>query len=184
MATTRIKSTDTTTDAPSAGFHDASDMVETIVADSTAQDSSAGFQDASAKVETMVAETQKNVTEQMEKVSKSIEGLTAFGQENMDALVKSSEIAAKAAEGISSEVSAYSKKAFEDSVAAAQDLAAARTMTELFEKQTAFAQSALEGFMQQSTKMNEIFMAASKDITAPLGARMTAATERMKTMAL
>ncbi len=142
------------------------------------------YHETTAKVETMVAETQKTVTEQFEKFSKSFEGLTAFGQDNVDALVKSSEIAAKAAEGIGSEVSAYSKKAFEDGVAAAQELASAKTMTELFEKQTAYAQSAFEGFVQQSTKMNEILVAASKDITAPIGARMSAATEKMKTLAL
>jgi phasin family protein len=142
------------------------------------------YQDATSKVESMVADTQKTVTEQIEKFTKGFEGLSAFQQENVDAIVKSSEIAAKAAEGIGSEVSAYSKKAFEDGVAAAQELAAAKTMTELFEKQTAYAQSAFEGFVSQATKMNEIYVAATKDITAPLGARFTAATERMKSFAL
>ena len=140
------------------------------------------MQEATAKVETFVADTQKTVTEQFEKLSKGFEGLTTFGQENVDALVKSSEIAAKAAEGIGSEISAYSKKAFEDGVAAAQDFASAKTMTELFEKQTAYAQSAFEGFVSQATKMNEIYVAAAKDITAPLGARVTAATEALKTL--
>jgi phasin family protein len=142
------------------------------------------LQEATAKVETLVADTQKNVTEQMEKLTKGFEGLTAFGQENVDAIVKSSEIAAKAAEGIGTEISAYSKKAFEDGVAAAQDLAGAKTVTELFEKQTAFAQVAFEGWVSQATKMNEIYVAAAKDITAPLGARVTAATETMKSFAL
>ena len=32
--------------------------------------------------------------------------------------------------------------------------------------------------------MNEILVAATKDITAPIGARMTAATEKMKSFAL
>ncbi len=142
------------------------------------------LQDATAKVETLVADTQKNVTEQIEKLTKGFEGLTAFGQENVDAIVKSSEIAAKAAEGIGTEISAYSKKAFEDGVAAAQDLAGAKTVTELFEKQTAFAQVAFEGWVSQATKMNEIYVAAAKDITAPLGARVTAATESMKSFTL
>lgn len=155
------------------------DTAETINDTTTA-----AFQGATAKVETMVADTQKNMTEQFEKFSKGFEGFTAFGQENMDALVKSTEIAAKAAEGIGSEVSAFSKKSFEDSVAAAQDLASAKTMTELFEKQTAFAQSYFEGIFQQSSKMNEIIVAATKEITAPIGARVTAATEKMKTFAL
>lgn len=141
------------------------------------------MKDATAKFENVANETQKTMTEQMEKFTKGFEGATAFGQENMDAIVKSSEIAAKAAEGIGSELSAYSKKSFEDGVAAAQDLAAAKTVVEIFEKQTAFAQTALESWMQQATKMNEIYVSAVKDITAPLGARMTAATDRMKSFA-
>jgi phasin family protein len=156
---------------------------KTDFADKTAEVTNV-MQEATAKVETFVADTQKTVTEQFEKLSKGFEGLTSFGQENVDALVKSSEIAAKAAEGIGTELSAYSKKAFEDGVAAAQDLASAKTMTELFEKQTSFAQSAFEGFVSQATKMNEIYVAAAKDITAPLGARMTAATEALKSFSL
>jgi phasin family protein len=57
-------------------------------------------------------------------------------------------------------------------------------MTELFEKQSAYAQTAFEAMVHQSTKMNEIFVAAAKDITAPIGARVTAATEKMKSFAL
>jgi phasin family protein len=142
------------------------------------------MQEATAKVETLVADTQKAVTEQFEKFSKGLEGLTSFGQENVDAIVKSSEIAAKAAEGIGTEISAYSKKSFEDSVAAAQDFASAKTLTELFEKQTSYAQTAFEGFVSQATKMNEIYVAAAKDITAPIGARVNAATEALKTFSL
>ena len=96
-------------------------------ADKTTADLTNVMQEATAKVETFVADTQKTVTEQFEKLSKGFEGLTTFGQENVDAIVKSSEIAAKAAEGIGTEISAYSKKSFEDGVAAAQDFASAKT---------------------------------------------------------
>jgi len=157
---------------------------KTPAADKTLVDVTNVVQEATAKVETLVADTQKAVTEQFEKFSKGLEGLTSFGQENVDALVKSSEIAAKAAEGIGTEIGAYSKKSFEDSVAAAQDFASAKTLTELFEKQTSFAQTAFEGFVSQATKMNEIYVAAAKEITAPIGARVTAATEAMKTFSL
>jgi phasin family protein len=153
-------------------------------APAAAESATDAFQDATTEVESSVAESQKKMTEQFEKLSKSFEGLTAFGQENVDALVKTSEIAAKAAEGIGSEISAYSKKAFEDGVAAAQDFAGSKTLTELFEKQTAYAQSTFEGFVAQTTKMNEILVAATKDVTAPLGARVTAATEKFKSFSL
>jgi phasin family protein len=157
----------------------ASDITTDVVAETTKV-----VKEATAKVETFVADTQKTMTEQFEKFSKGFEGLSSFGQENVDAIVKSSEIAAKAAEGIGSEISAFSKKAFEDSVAAAQDFASAKTMTELFEKQTAFAQSAFEGWVHQATKMNEIYVAAAKDITAPIGARVSKASDAVKSFTL
>lgn len=156
----------------------------TKAVEKTTLDVSNVVQEATAKVETFVADTQKNLTEQFEKFSKGFEGLTAFTQENVDALVKSSEIAAKAAEGIGTEVSAFSKKSFEDGVAAAQDFASAKTLTELFEKQTSFAQASFEGFVSQATKMNEIYVAAAKDISAPLSARVTAASEAVKSFSL
>lgn len=183
-----------TTDTVATATHDTtSAMRDTAGAASSAmRDTSAdaaatlrqSTETAAAAFQSGAADTQKTMTEQFEKLSKGFEGLTAFNQQNMDALVKSSEIAAKAAEGIGSEVSAYSRRAFEDTVAAAQKLAAAKTMTEVLEKQAAFAQSAFEGFVAQSTKMNEIFVAATKDISAPLGARVSVATERMKSFAL
>lgn len=135
---------------------------------------------ASAKVEEFTADAQKSMTEGMEKMTKSFEEVTAFSQENVDAVMKSSELAAKAAEGIGSELGAYSKKSFEDGVAAAQDMASAKTMTELMEKQTAFAQAAFEGFVAQATKLNEIYVSAAKDITAPINQRFAAAADSFK----
>ncbi len=135
---------------------------------------------ATAKVEEFAAETQKQMTESMKKASKGFEQFSTFSQDNVDAMMKSSEVAAKAAEGFGQELSAYSKKSFEDSVAAAQDMASAKNMSELLEKQTAFAQSAFETFVTQATKMNEMYMKAAKDMTQPLNQRVTAAADTVK----
>ena len=109
-----------------------------------------------------------------------LEEVTAFGQLNADALTKASELATKAVEGINEEITSYSKKSFEDGVAAAKDLASAKTAPEFFEKQSAFAQAAFEGFAAQATKMNEIFAATAKEVTTPLGERFEATTKTMK----
>lgn len=140
--------------------------------------------DATSKYGSVVADGQRNLTENFEKFSKGLEGLTTFGQDNVEAVVKSSEIAAKAFEGIGSEISAYSKKSFEDGVAAAQDFASAKSVTELFEKQTAYAQTAFEGWLHQTSKMNEIIAAAAKDVSAPIAQRVSAASDAMKSFAL
>ena len=136
--------------------------------------------DATQAFETMAADTQKAAKEQMDKLSNGFEKLTELSQENMDAFMKSSEIAAKALEGFGTEVSAYSKKSFEDGVAAAQDFASAKNVTELFEKQTAFAKASFEALVAQSTKFNDMFAASAKDVSKPLNERMTAAADAMK----
>lgn len=136
--------------------------------------------EATQTIEAIAADTQKAAKEQFEKLSEGFEKMTTFGQENIDAMVKSSEVATKAAEGFGAEISTYSKKAFEDGVAAAQDFAGAKNVTELFEKQSAFAKATFEGFVAQSTKFNDMFAASAKDVASPLNARVGAASEAMK----
>lgn len=136
--------------------------------------------EATQTIEAIAADTQKAAKEQFEKLSAGFEKMTAFNQDNLDAVMKSSEVATKAVEGFGTEISTYSKKAFEDGVAAAQDFAAAKNVTELFEKQSAFAKASFEGFVKQTTKFNDMFAATAKDVATPLNARVGAASEAMK----
>ena len=138
-------------------------------------------QDATQAFETIAADTQKAAKEQFDKLSQGFEKLSAFSQDNVDAMMKSSEITTKAVEGFGTELSNYSKKSFEDAVAAAQDFASAKNMTELFEKQTAFAKASFETMIKQSTKFNDMVAASTKDATKPLNDRVSAATDTMKT---
>ncbi|OUS08881.1 hypothetical protein A9Q96_00625 [Rhodobacterales bacterium 52_120_T64] len=129
---------------------------------------------------TAKASTTKKAAPATTTAPKGFEEVTEFGQLNADALTTASELATKAAENLNEEITSYSKKSFEEGVAAAKDLASAKTPVEFFEKQSAFAQAAFEGFTAQATKMNEIFATTAKEVTAPIGARFEAATETMK----
>ncbi|MCL5777909.1 TIGR01841 family phasin [Limibaculum sp. FT325] len=135
---------------------------------------------ATKKVEDFATEAQKTIEQNVEKVAKGVEDAAAFGQENVEALVTSSKIAAKAIETVNAEMLAYSKKAYEDSLAAAKDMTACKSISELVEKQTAFGKSAIEGFVAQATKVNEILTAASKDAAEPVNARFNAAVGAFK----
>ena len=53
---------------------------------------------AAKKAETLTVDAQKTVVEGVEKMTKGIENAATFGQENVEAVVASSKIAAKAAE--------------------------------------------------------------------------------------
>lgn len=135
--------------------------------------------DATA-IETFAADAQKSITENMEKATKSFEDVAAFGQETIEAMIKSQNIAAKAAEEINAEVVAFSKKTLEETVAHAKELASSQTVTDFIEKQSGFAKVTFDAMMKQSTKMNEMMLAAMKDAMAPVAARVTAAVDMMK----
>jgi phasin family protein len=142
-----------------------------------------GLREATAKAVSQSADTQKSLGENIEKFSQRMQGLSSFSQQNLEAFARSSEITAKALESIGGEVAAYTKKSYEDRVAAAQEISSAKTLTELVEKQTSFAQLAFENWAQQAIRISAIYTSAAQDIAAPLGERISSATEEMKSVA-
>lgn len=135
---------------------------------------------ATKKIEEITVDTQKTMEEGVQKMTKGIENVTAFGQENVEAVTLSSKIAAKAAETMGAEIAAFSKKTYEDSMAVAKDLTTCKSVTEFIEKQTEFSKASIEGFVNEATKLNEMYAAAAKEAFAPLNARFTAAVETAK----
>ena len=136
---------------------------------------------ANQQVEEFTAEAKRSMEEGVERMSKGFEEVTQFGQDNVEAMVASSKVMAKAAEEMNAEVIAFSKKSYEDSMAAAKEIASARSVPEFFEKQTAFAKTSFETFVTEATKLNEMYSQAAKEAFAPLNARVTAAAEIVKT---
>lgn len=132
------------------------------------------------QAEKTAAETLKTVEQGAEKVRKGLEAASTFNQDNIEAVVASSKIAAKALESLTSELAAYSKKTYEDGMAAAKELSSCRTVVELIEKQTAYSKSSLESFVTEATKLNEMYANATKEALAPLSKRVTAAVELAK----
>ena len=88
---------------------------------------------------------------------------------------------AKAAEEMNAEIIAFSKKSYEDSMAAAKEFTAVKSVSELVEKQTEFAKSSFEGFVAEATKLNEMYSEAAKNAFAPFNDRFTAAADMVKT---
>ena len=137
---------------------------------------------ATKKVEEFTAEAKKTVEQGVEKMTRGVEEMNQFGQDNVEALVASGKTVAKAAEDINAEIMAYSKRAYEDSMAAAKELTAAKSVTELFERQTAFAKASFETYVAEATKLNDIYAEAAKGAFEPISARLTAASEMVKGM--
>jgi phasin family protein len=132
------------------------------------------------KVEETTIEAQKTMEAGIEKMTNGIESATTFGQENVEAIVTSSKITTKAAETVGAEIAAYSKKSYEDSMAAAKELTNCKSVSEFFEMQTAFGKASIEGFVAEATKLNDMYAAAAKEAFAPLNDRFTVASDTVK----
>ncbi len=137
---------------------------------------------AAKKVETLVDDAQKAATEGYEKVTKGFEDVAAFNQENVDALVKSSSVAAKAAEEINAEWVSFSKKSMDEGVAAAKEMTSVKSIPEFVEKQAEMAKSSFDAMIKQSARFNEMYLAAAKEVYAPLTDRASAAADMAKSI--
>ncbi|MDR3509047.1 MAG: TIGR01841 family phasin [Caulobacteraceae bacterium] len=138
------------------------------------------------------AETLKNTAEKYtaassqafkDAVDKSLTALNeanATSKHNLEAVVASVTAATKGAETLGSQAIAYSKKTLEDNVAAAKSLTSARSVQEAVELQTAWAKSALEGYLAELNKASETVAASVKESLTPLNARVTAAVEKFQ----
>lgn len=127
---------------------------------------------SAAKTESVANDSARTTERTDERVTKGFEDAASFGQETVEALVASSRIAMKAAESMNAEILAYSKRSYEDGLAAAKELTSCRSVTELAEKQAAIAREAADAFVKQATKLSELATSATREAIEPIGARL------------
>lgn len=124
------------------------------------------------------AETVKNGFEQ---ATKTYERLAGFGKENVEAYMKAATTMTKAFEQINGEVVAYSKQQMEDGAAALKAVMGAKSVQEAWEVQQDFAKMALDAYIAQATKLNQLFMSGAKQAAEPLNTRFAALAEVVQT---
>jgi len=138
------------------------------------------------------AETAKSTAEQftvasstafkdgVEKTLAAINEANAHSKKNLEAVVASVTAAAKGAETVGAQAMAFSKKTFDDQVAAARSLAGAKSLQEVVELQTSLARTFLESYMAEVGKLTETVSASVKDSMKPLNERVTETVERLQ----
>ncbi|HEY8381710.1 MAG TPA: phasin family protein [Microvirga sp.] len=93
-----------------------------------------------------------------------------FGQDNMDAVMKTFGAVSKGAQAIAVETTDYAKKSFETSTATFEKLAGAKSLDKAIEIHSDYLKTAYEGFVAQSTKMGELYASFAKEAFKPLEA--------------
>lgn len=116
---------------------------------------------------------------QVEGVVKGIDEVVVFNRDNVEAAVASSSAAAKGLETLNAEVTSYARKSFEDGVAVVRALSGAKSAKEWFDIQSSFVKTGYEGFISESTKVNEMAFRVADDVFAPISARVSDSLERI-----
>ena len=112
-----------------------------------------------------------------DKSAAGISELNAQGKQNLEAMVASAAAAQKGVEALSAQSVAFTKKSWEDGVAAAQSMSQARSIQELLELQTTWAKTATETYLAEVTRATEVMTASVKDSFKPINERVTASVE-------
>ena len=139
--------------------------------------------DAGERVQALFGEVSERAKGAYEKSVKLTEELTEFQKGNVEALVESSKLAAKAAESLGQEAADYARKSFENSTSAMKTFASAKSPSELFKLQSDYMKSSFDAAVAESSKVTEAWLKLAGDVAQPLSNRIAVAVEKVKTSA-
>ena len=86
-----------------------------------------------------------------------------FGQENVDAALKSFGAVSKGAQAIATEAADFARKSFEQGTATFEKLVGAKSLDKAIEIHTDYLKTSYEGFVAQSTKITELYANVAKE---------------------
>lgn len=94
---------------------------------------------------------------------KGFEEFQKVGKDGFDAAVRSFGEMNKGFQAIAAEVTDYSKKAFEDSTRAFEQLIGSKSIEQAVEIQSQYAKKAYETYMAEMSKLGEMYVGLAKD---------------------
>lgn len=138
----------------------------------------AGFEKTQAEVKATLEKTQADVKANVEKALKTAEQFLSFGQGNVEAIVKSSQIWVAGVQDLSKHVAATAQAQLDQTVSAWKALAAAKSLKEALDLQTGLARTSLEKAVAETGKLTDASLKLAEQAMAPITARVTLAVEK------
>ena len=160
------------------------DTVESIKATTTEatvkgfEQTVAGLKDGMAQATVGIEQTQAKLKEGMEKAMKTAEELVTFGQGNIEAITKSSQIWATGVQDLSKHVAATAQASFDETMSVFKSLGTVKSLKEAIDLQSSLARGALEKAMAESGKLTDASMKLTEQALAPITARVNLAVEK------
>ena len=142
------------------------------VAKAGAEAASAGYEKAAAIAKDQVDKTSKAVF-------KGYGDFTALGQENVEAVMKSGNIAVKGFEALGREMMAYARYSLEGNVAATKAIFGAKSLREVVDLQTEYTRKSFDHAMAESAKLTEMSVKVANEAIQPIQARVNVTVGKM-----
>lgn len=136
----------------------------------------------SASANAGIHQVQAGMQDGMQKAIKATEEMVSFSQGNVEAVAKSSQILISGMQDISQSLAAAAKTSVEETVNGFKALSGIRSLKDFYELQTAMLRSAVERSVAQSSQLTEHSIKLSARAFAPIGARLSLATDRIGRM--
>jgi hypothetical protein len=103
---------------------------------------------------------------------KGFEEFQKVGKDGFDATVRSFGEMNKGFQAIAAEVTDYSKKAFEDSTRAFEQLMGAKSIEQAVEIQSNYAKKTYDAYVAEMSKLGEMYAGLAKDAYKPVEAAL------------
>jgi len=104
----------------------------------------------------------------MDMKTNGIDEFQKMGKDNMELAMKSFGEFNRNFQAIATEMTDYSKKAFEESTRTFEKLSAAKSVEQAVEIQTEYAKKSYEGFVSQASRIGEIYVEMAKGMYKPV----------------
>lgn len=121
--------------------------------------------------------TQVRMKEGMEKAMKTAEEFVAFGQGNLEAIMKSGQIWTAGVQDLSKQVAATAQASFEETLSAFKAMTSAKSLKDAFDMQASLARTTMEKALSESGRLTDASFKLTEQALAPLTARVTLAVE-------
>jgi len=124
-----------------------------------------------------VEQSQAKLKDGIEKSSKQAEKIVRFGQANIEALTKSSQIWVEGVQDLSQQVADSFQASVLETMGVLGTLGTAKSLKEAIDRQSGLARTALEKAMSESGRLRQASLKLIEQALAPLTARVNVAVE-------
>ena len=110
---------------------------------------------------------------------KTAEDFLAFGQGNMEAMMKSGQIWATGVQDLSKQMSITAQTNLDETMSAFRAVSGLKSVRDLIDLQSGFARTAMEKAMAETGRLTDASLKLAEQAMAPITARVTLAVETM-----